>query len=164
MKKLFVLGALLLTIVGCSSTQPAPVAEAAKVGVVTLFNENGIVITKDENNILTLTMGTKVLFDFNDAKVKTELKPTLDTLAKALVTNPTIKLQIDGHTDNLGTDAYNQTLSVKRANSVKNYLTAKKVKKTMITVKGYGETKPLNDNSTPELQAENRRADFSVKY
>jgi len=102
---------------------------------------------------------------FFDTK-KTELKPTsiteLDNVVRLMNDNPKMRIQISGHTDNVGTPASNISLSKGRALSVVNYLVRKGIKKERLTYKGYGETKPVANNKTEEGRATNRRTELSV--
>jgi outer membrane protein OmpA-like peptidoglycan-associated protein len=74
--------------------------------------------------------------------------------------NPDIKFEIGGYTDSDGDDAYNMTLSQQRADAVKTQLTSMGIDASRLTTKGYGETKPISDNKTPEGKANNRRVEF----
>lgn len=87
-----------------------------------------------------------------------ELKNVLQFLTK----NPTVKIEIQGHTDNVGNDAYNLDLSKRRANTVYNYLIEKGVDKTRIAYKGYGEANPIATNSTDAGKQKNRRVEFKI--
>ena len=95
-----------------------------------------------------------------------ELKPVsfieLDKLVQLLNDNPTLKIEISGHTDNVGAPADNLALSNNRAKSVVNYLIGKGVASSRLVAKGYGETKPIADNNTEEGKAKNRRTELKV--
>jgi outer membrane protein OmpA-like peptidoglycan-associated protein len=95
-----------------------------------------------------------------------ELKPVsfieLDKLIQLLNDNLSVKIEISGHTDNIGTPADNLTLSNNRAKSVVHYLISKGIAAPRLVAKGYGETKPIADNSTEEGRAKNRRTEFRV--
>ena len=86
----------------------------------------------------------------------------LDDIADYMKTNPSFTLSIVGHTDNTGSDEYNQKLSEDRAESVKSYLVKKGVGEISITAEGKGESEPIADNNTPEGRDKNRRVVFSV--
>ena len=86
----------------------------------------------------------------------------LDKLVELLQKNPTIKIEIAGHTDNKGDKKYNQTLSQKRAETVVNYIVKKGIAITRLTAKGYGDTTPIAPNDTEENKAKNRRTEFKV--
>ena len=97
---------------------------------------------------------------------KDVIKPSsfeyLDKLLEVLLAEPTWKLQIIGHTDNVGKDAYNLELSNKRATAVKKYLVSKNIPETSITSIGKGETMPIADNKTAEGRLKNRRVEFII--
>ena len=76
--------------------------------------------------------------------------------------NPTVKIQIEGHTDNVGTAADNMKLSENRAKAVVNYIVSKNISITRLTSKGFGATKPIADNKTDEGKAQNRRTELKV--
>lgn len=91
-------------------------------------------------------------------------KGVLDEVANALKNNPSYKLRIEGHTDNVGSDEDNMTLSQKRADAVKKYLTDKGVEGDRIMAEGLGESQPLTTNETPEGRAKNRRVNFLIVH
>ena len=111
----------------------------------------------------TITL-RNIYFDFDKATIKIpQSQEALDGAAKILKDNPTIKVEIQGHTDNIGSDEYNQRLSEKRAWAVVNYLVQNYgIDPTRLTAKGYGETMPKTTNDTPEGRAINRRVEFVV--
>ncbi len=90
--------------------------------------------------------------------------PILDDIAKVMFENPTFNLTINGHTDNVGDDNANMTLSEKRAASVRRYLIGKGIDERRMTANGFGETKPIADNKTKAGRAQNRRVEFLVTY
>jgi len=86
----------------------------------------------------------------------------LDKLTKFLEDNPALKIEISGHTDNVGTNEYNLRLSEKRAQSVVNYLVEKGISIERLSYKGYGETQPVDTNETEEGRANNRRTEIKI--
>jgi outer membrane protein OmpA-like peptidoglycan-associated protein/Tol biopolymer transport system component len=86
----------------------------------------------------------------------------LDKLTRLLKANPQLRIELGGHTDNVGTPASNATLSDQRANAVRDHLVAQGIDASRITAKGYGETKPVASNETEEGRAENRRTEVTV--
>lgn len=86
----------------------------------------------------------------------------LDRLVQLLEQTPELKIQINGHTDNVGDEASNQTLSESRAKSVQDFLLTKKIAPERLRFKGFGEKKPLESNNTVEGRARNRRTEFEV--
>ena len=103
-----------------------------------------------------------VLFDFDKSEIKPQYYPLLNKIAEVINKNPQIKLLIQGHTDSRGSAEYNQKLSVKRAISVKKYLMERGVSEDRLKTIGYGLTRPIATNLTPEGRALNRRVEFSI--
>jgi outer membrane protein OmpA-like peptidoglycan-associated protein len=101
-------------------------------------------------------------FDTNKDTIKKESYEGLDKLAELMKKETSWKLLIEGHTDSDGSEAYNLDLSKRRAASAKKYLVDKGVAAGMITSEGYGESKPIADNKTPEGKAKNRRVVFTI--
>jgi len=101
-----------------------------------------------------------VNFAFDSAALTPESSATLDEAVKILKRHPDLKVEIAGHTDSVGTAAYNLGLSKRRAQSVADYLIAHGVDRANLTVKGYGETEPLADNATAAGRAANRRVEL----
>ncbi len=99
-------------------------------------------------------------FDVNKSEIKPESMGFVGQLATFLKTNPTIRLEIDGHTDNDGDDEKNLKLSKDRAEEVKKQLMLLGISGSRLIARGYGATKPLKPNTTPEGKAENRRVEF----
>jgi outer membrane protein OmpA-like peptidoglycan-associated protein len=103
-----------------------------------------------------------VFFDVNKATLRPESIQELDRLVKILETHPEIRIQISGHTDSDGDDEWNMKLSANRAKSVVKYLNTRGVDITRMVYAGYGETKPVVANTTPENKQKNRRTEFMV--
>lgn len=103
-----------------------------------------------------------LFFDFNKSELRKESFAELTRLAELLKKNPAMKIEIAGHTDNVGTDAYNNPLSVKRAQAVQTYLTGKGIDATRLSARGYGKTKPLQAGDTEEIRKLNRRVEFTI--
>jgi outer membrane protein OmpA-like peptidoglycan-associated protein len=102
-----------------------------------------------------------VLFDFNKATLQSASDGPLGQVAALMAADPSLKIEVQGHTDNVGGDDYNQKLSEARANSVMNWLTQHGVAAGRITAKGYGKTKPVVDNNTDEGRMKNRRVEIA---
>ncbi len=103
-----------------------------------------------------------VFFDINKFDLKPESEAELDKLVQLLNDNPTVKIQIGGHTDNTGKPADNLTLSNNRAKSVVTYLVSKGIVATRLSSKGFGETQPVAENKTEDGKAMNRRTEMKV--
>ncbi len=101
------------------------------------------------------------LFDFDRAEVKSEFLPLLDHISKIMSDNPSMTLQIEGHTDSVGSAEYNQGLSERRAKAIGNALINNNmIKAERIKAAGFGEDKPLMSNDTTEGRAKNRRVEL----
>ncbi|HET8947057.1 MAG TPA: OmpA family protein [Candidatus Polarisedimenticolia bacterium] len=101
-----------------------------------------------------------VNFDTNSAHLQSSSTAVLDRVAEGLKSHPEVRLEVQGHTDSQGNDAYNMKLSRDRANAVKDYLVGKGVPAKQLEAKGYGETKPIADNKTSGGRAVNRRVEL----
>jgi OmpA-OmpF porin, OOP family len=103
-----------------------------------------------------------VNFAFDKSDLLPESYPVLDKAVKILEDKPIVKVEIEGYTDYIGTEAYNQELSVQRAETVKAYLISKGIAETRLTTVGYGKYNPIQDNATEEGRAMNRRIVFKI--
>ncbi len=103
-----------------------------------------------------------VQFEFDSSKLTSDAKVVLMEVIEAMKKYPNVKLEIQGHTDNVGEEAYNITLSQERAQAVKDYMVNNGVSTTRLTTKGYGENRPLASNDTAEGRALNRRIEFVI--
>ena len=101
-----------------------------------------------------------VFFEVGSAELRPESATELDRLVTLLTEYPSLRIQIAGHTDNVGDDRSNLTLSENRALSVLNYLVKKGVATARLRSKGFGETQPVETNDTPEGRGRNRRTEF----
>ncbi|MBE2279115.1 MAG: OmpA family protein [Ignavibacteriaceae bacterium] len=103
-----------------------------------------------------------VNFDFASANLRPESYPILNNAAQVLMSNPSMRVEIQGHTDNIGTDATNRTLSQNRADAVKSYLVGRGIESNRMTTLGLGFSVPIASNATAEGRAMNRRVEFKV--
>lgn len=101
-----------------------------------------------------------ILFEFDSADLDPESLPILDQVAEYLKANPGVSMQIQGHTDNVGTAGYNLNLSLRRAQAVMAYILGRGIPAERLEVKGLGMSKPLVPNDTEENRARNRRVEF----
>lgn len=99
-------------------------------------------------------------FDINKASIKPESMGTLNGIVQLLKDNPEIKFEVGGYTDSDGDDTSNLKLSQLRADAVRTQLIRMGIETTRLTAKGYGETKPIGDNTTIEGKVNNRRVEF----
>jgi outer membrane protein OmpA-like peptidoglycan-associated protein len=122
---------------------------------------NKVLQTKETARGLIVNM-SDVLFDFNKFALKPEAREKLAKVSGILLAYPNLKLQVEGHTDNVGSDEYNQKLSEQRADGVRDYLVSQSVPNGNISAQGYGKTQPIADNSTNSGRAQNRRVELVV--
>ncbi len=99
-------------------------------------------------------------FETDKADIKPESQPIVDQIVALMNENPSLKISIEGHTDNTGSAEHNQTLSENRAKSVMSALIKQGVNKSRLSSKGWGQTKPIADNSTDDGKAKNRRVEI----
>lgn len=111
---------------------------------------------------IVVEFSNNVLFAFDKAELAADAQPTLNKLVDVLNKYPDTNIELQGHTDNTGTDKYNQTLSEKRAKAVDGYLEQKGIQGKRIKTKGFGETIPKYDNTTESGRAQNRRVEFLI--
>lgn len=104
-----------------------------------------------------------IFFETGKAELRSASFVELDNLVKVLTDNPTMTIAIAGHTDDVGSDEANLKLSDDRAQAVMNYLTAKGIAATRLSAKGFGEAKPVVQNSSDENRALNRRVEFTIQ-
>lgn len=116
--------------------------------------DNGIVVTFDESS--------GVYFDTNKFNINSASQTTLNKLIGVFKEYPDTNLLVVGHTDSVGADDYNMTLSKNRAYAVTNYLTQKGINQSRLTTNWFGETQPMHDNSTAEGRAKNRRVNIAI--
>jgi OOP family OmpA-OmpF porin len=112
------------------------------------------------NEVGCWSLEATTLYDSNSSYMKAEAYPLLDGVASILMKNPEMEVEVQGHTDNKGTAEYNQWLSEKRAQRVKDYLVSKGVDPSRLEAKGYGFTQPMASNDTAEGRAQNRRVEL----
>jgi len=121
----------------------------------------GVSVIRQGDELL-LRMPAGVTFDFNSYAIRPEFRATLDEVAQTLASYPQTYVDVLGHTDSIGSDAYNQTLSEQRAQSVASYLTARGINPARIATRGYGETMPIASNETEAGRAQNRRVEIKI--
>lgn len=103
-----------------------------------------------------------IFFDFDKATLKPESLTELEKVYDLMSENPKIVVELSGHTDSRGSDAYNKDLSQRRAQAVVDYLVKKGIKADRLIAKGYGEERPIDTNDTDEGRAHNRRTEFTI--
>jgi outer membrane protein OmpA-like peptidoglycan-associated protein len=103
-----------------------------------------------------------VLFDFNKYSLKPDAREKLAKVSGILLAYPDLRVQVEGYTDNIGSDEYNQKLSEHRADSVRDYLVSQSVQDANVTAEGFGKTHPIAENATSSGRAQNRRVELVV--
>ena len=111
---------------------------------------------------IVVELNDKILFAFNKSDLSTQAMKNLTKAIEVLKKYPDTNIEVQGHTDNKGTEKYNQNLSTQRATNVSNYLAANGVVASRLSVKGFGETAPKYDNNTEDGRAQNRRVEFLI--
>ena len=124
-------------------------------------------INGDELKLVPIKAGEKVLlnnifFEYAKASLKSESFPELDRIAETMKENINLTIEIQGHTDNVGSNEANLKLSQDRAESVRTYLISKKLPANRVTSVGFGESRPLASNDTEDGKAQNRRVEFVI--
>ena len=122
---------------------------------------NAVLQTQETARGLIMNL-SDVLFDFNKYSLKSEAREKLAKVSGILLAYPDLKVQVEGYTDNIGSDEYNQDLSEKRAGSVRDYLVSQNVGDSNITAEGFGKNNPIADNSASSGRAQNRRVELVV--
>jgi outer membrane protein OmpA-like peptidoglycan-associated protein len=122
----------------------------------------GVQVTQTADNQLKLEVPSDISFDVGRADIKPNFAPILDRFAQSLNQNPASTVRIIGHTDSTGSDAVNNPLSVNRAASTRDYLTARGVSTQRIAIDGRGSQQPIADNSSEAGRARNRRVEIFV--
>lgn len=118
--------------------------------------------TINEGQAIKVTFESGILFATNSSTLSAASQSALNNFATSLNNNPDTDIQIYGHTDNTGSDAINNPLSEKRAQSVYNFLQTKGVSGTRMVSQGFGSTQPVADNSTTTGRAQNRRVEIYI--
>jgi outer membrane protein OmpA-like peptidoglycan-associated protein len=111
---------------------------------------------------IVVEFSSQVLFNVNQSSLSASAKNTLDQLVTILEKYPDTNIEVQGHTDNQGTTAYNQTLSEQRASAVTTYLGSRGIRSDRLSIKGFGEMIPKYSNESTEGQTQNRRVEFLI--
>jgi len=122
----------------------------------------GVSVSQTADNQLKLNIPSDVSFDSGRYDIKPNLRPVLDRFATTLQQNPVTTVRIVGHTDNTGSDAINNPLSVNRASATRDYLVSHGVSANRISIDGMGSRQPVADNSSVAGRAANRRVEIFV--
>ena len=122
---------------------------------------NSVLETRESARGLIVSM-PDVLFDFDRHTLRPGAREKLAKVAGIVLAYPDLRLEVEGHTDSLGTDEYNQRLSDRRAESVQSFLTEQGIAAASIVARGFGEARPVVTNDTPEGRQQNRRVELIV--
>jgi outer membrane protein OmpA-like peptidoglycan-associated protein len=150
------IAALCCVVVGCSTTPPAVTKETK----VATLKKLGFTPTGDE---WELSLGVKLLFDSDVDSLSDDGRAAVSRLAGTLREVGIDHIRVDGHTDNVGSEKYNAGLSLRRAESVAQYLVGVGWRNDAIERHGFGADKPVADNATPLGRAQNRRVVIAVQ-
>jgi OmpA-OmpF porin, OOP family len=161
-----------------AAAEPAPYTEPAPMMADNDLDHDGVPndrdrcpdtpagLAVDENGCALQGSSTIILrnvhFDFDKADLKREARDLLDSIVAGFNGQPTMEVELAGHTDALGTQSYNLGLSQRRADAVRTYLISKGIADVRVHAEGYGEFQPIADNETEEGRAQNRRVEFKV--
>ena len=136
--------------------------ERQKAEVENAMANTGVVVTQTADNRLKLNIPSDISFATNSAEVKGQFAPLLNKFAQTLQENPNTDVVIVGYTDSTGNDAINNPLSLRRANSTRQYLVSHGVSGARIQTEGRGSADPIASNSTAEGRSRNRRVEIFV--
>ncbi|MBI5040175.1 MAG: OmpA family protein [Gammaproteobacteria bacterium] len=125
--------------------------------------QNTVNMQRMQDDSLKIDISNEVSFDFARAEIKSSFRPTLDKVGDVLKRYPNSIVHVVGHTDSVGSDAYNQRLSEQRAQSVVDYLASIGVARERLRAEGRGETEPRDTNATEAGRQLNRRVELYVK-
>jgi outer membrane protein OmpA-like peptidoglycan-associated protein len=123
---------------------------------------SGVGVTRVSQDRILLNFPADLTFDFNRDAVKSQFVPTLNSVAGVLRDYPQTTIDVVGHADSVGSDEYNQDLSERRAMNVSSVLIQSGVIRERVIATGFGETRPIADNSTDDGRARNRRVEVMI--
>ena len=136
--------------------------EKQKQAMVQATQGTGVQVSQTADNRLKLAIPSDVSFDTGRADIKPNFRPILERFASTLAENPATTVTIIGHTDSTGSDAVNDPLSLQRAASTRNYLTARGISPNRFGIEGRGSHEPVAANDTDFNRAKNRRVEIYV--
>jgi outer membrane protein OmpA-like peptidoglycan-associated protein len=124
---------------------------------------DGVSVTRTDEDELKVTMRNEVLFDFNSAGLRSSSRDELREMADVFERYGDTTIVVAGHTDSVGSESYNKSLSNRRANTVSNYLEDLGVRGSRLDAVGYGESRPKSSNSTSSGRQQNRRVEIYIR-
>ena len=133
-----------------------------RAAMETATQGTGVTVSQTSDNQLKLEIPSDISFDSGSYQIKSNLRPILDRFAVTLNQNPVTTVKIIGHTDNRGSDAINNPLSVNRADATRDYLVTRGVALNRIAIDGRGSREPIASNTTAEGRTMNRRVEIFV--
>jgi outer membrane protein OmpA-like peptidoglycan-associated protein len=136
-------------------------AEKTELRAQLLLQFNAILQTRDTARGLIVNL-SDVLFDTAKFTLRPEAREKLAKVAGIVSIHPGLRLAVEGHTDNVGADNYNQDLSERRGGAVRDYLTQQGIQKGSITTEGFGKTQPIATNETAAGRQQNRRVELVI--
>jgi outer membrane protein OmpA-like peptidoglycan-associated protein len=137
--------------------------EERRVAMEQATRGTGVDVTRTPDNQLKVNIPSDLSFDTGSATIRPEMRAVLDPFAASVKDDPKALLTIVGHTDSTGSDAVNNPLSVRRAQSVRDYLSDRGVASTRVVTEGRGEREPIADNNTDAGRAKNRRVEILLR-
>ena len=140
--------------------EPEPEPEPEPAQAIKEVIEEAVKEEKKEFTIDFEKIANKNLFEFDSDKLSSDSHAGLDVVVAFLKETPNVTVKIEGHTDSIGSQAYNQNLSERRANSVAKYLTSHGIEKERVTTEGFGFSRPIASNKTAAGRAQNRRTEM----
>ncbi|HUP88304.1 MAG TPA: OmpA family protein, partial [Longimicrobiales bacterium] len=141
-----------------TASENARAREAARQDSIARSNQARSAATEAARNSLS----EMVFFEYDQAEIRSDMQDVLNRKVAILRANPGLTLRIEGHADERGTVEYNLALSLRRANTVRDYLTGFGIDASRLEVTGFGEERPLDPAQTEDAFAKNRRAEFQV--
>ena len=126
------------------------------------MRNSGVGVTRTAENEITLNMPSDVTFDVDRSDIKPQFQSTLASVAQTLREYPSTTVDVAGHADSTGPDAYNQSLSQRRADSVAQALISNGVQPVRVVAVGFGESRPIADNATVSGRQANRRVEIKL--
>ena len=120
-------------------------------------------VTRTQDNQLKINIPNDISFDVGSAAIKPQLRAVLDPFVSSLQGDPSAQITIVGHTDSTGSDAFNNKLSIERADSVRDYIVTRGVAAGRVAAAGRGDREPIADNNTEAGRAKNRRVEIFLR-
>jgi outer membrane protein OmpA-like peptidoglycan-associated protein len=123
----------------------------------------GVEVTRPAEDEIAVSVKNDILFDFNSSSLRSEARRTINDMSEVFARYPDTTITVEGHTDAIGSNDYNQNLSEQRAEAVASYIRGQGVDRSRLISRGFGKTDPVATNDTPEGRQLNRRVEIHVK-